>query len=136
MGTAGNHSVWYTLLMEGYQVPRETVRGGLVNDPDGIKARRAKTLRRRTYHTPGPNYAWHVDGYDKLKPYGFPIHGCIDGYSRKVLWLKVCRSNNDPAITAQHYLDAVKKYDGCPTLLRTDNGTENTIMAAMQAYFI
>ena len=23
---------------------------------------------------------WHVDGYDKLKPFGFPIHGCIDGY--------------------------------------------------------
>ena len=22
---------------------------------------------------------WHIDGYDKLKPYGFPIHGCIDG---------------------------------------------------------
>ena len=28
----------------------------------------------------GPNYAWHCDGYDKLKPYGLPIHGCIDGY--------------------------------------------------------
>ena len=27
----------------------------------------------------GPNYVWHCDGYDKLKPYGFPIHGCIDG---------------------------------------------------------
>lgn len=28
----------------------------------------------------GPNYVWHCDGYDKMKPYGFPIHGCIDGY--------------------------------------------------------
>ena len=33
----------------------------------------------------GPNYAWHIDGYDKLKPYGFALHGCIDGYSRKIL---------------------------------------------------
>ena len=24
---------------------------------------------------------WHLHGYDKLKPYGFVIHGCIDGYS-------------------------------------------------------
>ena len=24
---------------------------------------------------------WHSDGYDKLKPYGLPIHGCIDGYN-------------------------------------------------------
>ena len=22
---------------------------------------------------------WHVDGYDKLSPYGFTVHGCIDG---------------------------------------------------------
>ena len=21
---------------------------------------------------------WHVHGYDKLKPYGLPIHGCVD----------------------------------------------------------
>ena len=27
----------------------------------------------------GPNYVGHCDGYDKLKPYGFAIHGCMDG---------------------------------------------------------
>lgn len=26
-----------------------------------------------------PNFLWHIDGYDELKPYGFAIHGCIDG---------------------------------------------------------
>ncbi len=26
----------------------------------------------------GPNHIWHADGYDKLKPYGFPVHGCIE----------------------------------------------------------
>lgn len=33
-------------------------------------------------HAPmqGPNYVWHLDGYDKLKPYGFAIHACIDGF--------------------------------------------------------
>ena len=51
-----------------------------------------------------------------------------------MLWLKVCRTNNDPAITGQLFLNAVRKYDGCPTLLRTDNGTEN-VMAGMQCYF-
>ena len=29
--------------------------------------------------TKGPNYVWHTDGMDKLKPYGFAVHGCIDG---------------------------------------------------------
>ena len=32
----------------------------------------------------GPNYVWHMDGYDKLKPYGFAIHACIDGYVQMV----------------------------------------------------
>ena len=27
----------------------------------------------------GPNFCWHLDGYDKLSPFGFHIHGCIDG---------------------------------------------------------
>ena len=30
-------------------------------------------------HTEHQDHVWHVDGYDKLKPYGFPVHGCIDG---------------------------------------------------------
>ena len=49
-------------------------------DPESCEERRAKCLRRRHYRNPGPNNAWHMDGYDKLKPYGFPVHGCIDGW--------------------------------------------------------
>ena len=33
----------------------------------------------------GPDYVWHLDGYDKLTPYGFPIHACIDGYVKLCL---------------------------------------------------
>lgn len=58
-------------------------------DPEGSESRKAHRLKRRVYCNPGPNYAWHIDGYDKLKPWGFPIHGGIDGFSRKLLWLKV-----------------------------------------------
>ena len=39
-------------------------------------------------------------GYDKLKPYGFPIPGAVDGFSRRILWLEVARSNNDPRVPA------------------------------------
>ena len=35
-----------------------------------------------SYSFQGPNYPWHIDGYDKLKAYGFAIHGCIDGWGR------------------------------------------------------
>ena len=27
----------------------------------------------------GPNFIWHVDGYDKLSHFNLCIHGCIDG---------------------------------------------------------
>jgi hypothetical protein len=75
-----------------------------------------------------------VVGYDKLKPYGFAVHGAICGYSRRVLWLEVLRSNNDPQIVAEIYLDFVKEVGGCPQRVRTDCGTENVLIAGMQCY--
>ena len=65
-------------------------------DPHGTRQRHSRRLKRRIYRSmvckssiydyrqllynfKGPNFAWHCDGYDKLKPYGLPIHGCIDG---------------------------------------------------------
>ena len=65
---------------------------------EGTEPRRRHRLRRRVYSNPGPNYAWHIDGHDKLKPFGFSVHGAINGYSRKVLWLKVLHSNNSPSV--------------------------------------
>ena len=74
-------------------------------------------------------------GYDKLKPFGFPIHAGVDGYSRKILWVELERSNNLPEITASYYLECVKEHGFCPLQTRTDCGTENGIIAAMQCYF-
>ena len=134
--SGGYRSVWHTLRLEGIQVPRKKVQETLKElDPDGCEERRTKCLRRRKYRNPGANHAWHMDGYDKLKPYGFPIHGCIDGFSRRILWLEVARTNNNPAVVANFYLKTVVEEGGCPTILRTDNGTENVIVAGMQCFF-
>lgn len=65
-----------------------------------------------------------MDGYHKLKPYGFPIHGAIDGFSRKSLWLEVSRSNNSPENDATYFSKTVKELEGCPVRLITDLGTE------------
>ena len=78
-------------------VTRNIVRQ-VILDPEGVEARSRHRLRRRNYSTKGPNYLWHVDGYDKIKSFGFCVHGAIDGYSRKILWLEVSSSNNDPGI--------------------------------------
>ena len=71
----------------------------------------------------------------KLKPFGFSVSGAIDGYSRKVLWLKVLRSSNSPSVIGGTYLGCVKEMEGCPIKLVTDLGTENVLAAAMQTFF-
>jgi len=66
------------MIDHGFVIDRETVRIILQHlDPAGVERRSRRTFRRRLYSTKGPNYLWHLDGYDKLKPFGFPIHGCI-----------------------------------------------------------
>ena len=89
----GYCAMWHTLRLEGIFVPRNVVEHLLRElDPDGCKLRKAHCLKRRNYISMGPNYCWHIVGYDKLKPYGFPIHSCIDGWSRKIMWLRVSRT--------------------------------------------
>lgn len=132
----GYRLVWHALRLIGIQVPRAVVQELLREiDPEGTEQRRAHRLKRREYRNPGPNYAWHCDGYDKLKQYEFPIHGCIDGWSRKILWLYVTRSNNCPNNIVTFYLDAVVEFGGWSVDLITDLGTENGIIAAAQAFF-
>ena len=69
-----------------------------------------------------------------MKPFGFPIHGCIDGYSRKIIWLKIIHSNNDPFIVGTIFLDNVKDAEGCSSQVRSDCGSENVVLAATQSY--
>ena len=110
-------------------------------DSQGAKRRRRRQLKWRVYQNKvwmimhelvlfvkqGPDFVWHLDGYDKLKSYGFAIHGCIDGlalhpmheneynvyrYSRKVIWLKVMTTNNDSNVCLLPYLLSVLKNNG------------------------
>ena len=78
----GYRSMWHTLRLKNIQVPRHVVAEPMREmDPEGCEQRKAKILERGSYFLSGLNYTWHVDGYDKSKPYGFPFHVCIDGWS-------------------------------------------------------
>ena len=66
-----------------------------------------------------------MDGYDKLKSYDFGIHGCMDGYSRHVLWLSVIRSNKDPKEVCNLYFNYLLVAKGVPRKIMADRGTEN-----------
>ena len=117
-------------------ISREAVRQALkILDPEGVEARSRHCLKRRRYTCKGPNYIWHIDGYDKLKPFGFCIHGAIDGYTRRILWLEVGPSNNNPAIIAKYYLNFVSQHGFTTRVIRADMGTENVSVAAIQRFF-
>ena len=103
-------------------------------DPEGVECRKPRRLRRRRYGTLGPNFLWHVDGWDKLAPFGIFIHGGVDGFSRRIHWLEVNSTNKNPRIIASHYLNAVLQLEGVPRRLRCDRGTENTIMGNRQQF--
>ena len=114
-------------------VSRETVRLALrIIDPDGVAQRLSRRLRRRQYKARGPNFLWHIDGCNKLKPFGFCVHGCIDGFSRRIMWLEVASTNNDPRFVAKYFLDTIRQIKGVPSIVRADYGTENVKVAGME----
>ena len=117
----------------GMKVSRKTVYSLMkILDPEGIEIRKKGRLKRREYFSKGPNYLWHIDSYDKLKPFGLCINGCIDGFSRKLIWLNVYCTSSDPRVIGGYYVEAVKELAGCPKLMRGDMGTENSHVAWMQ----
>ena len=120
-------------ISNGFKVRRDDVRMILsALDNEGVRLRRGRRIRRREYFSKGPNFIWHIDGYDKLMPFGFGIHGCIDGFSKKIIWLNVYRTNSDPTIVGMYFVDAVEKMQGCPKFVRADLGTENALVKQCQ----
>lgn len=119
----------------GINISKEAVRRVLKSlDPNGVSERRRHVIRRRVYDTDGPGHIYYIDGNDKLKRFGFAIHGCVDGFSRRILWLHVSTSNNDPVIYANYFLSAVATYHLCPKILRMDKGTENIYCEDLQTF--
>ncbi|KAF7643707.1 hypothetical protein LDENG_00234950 [Lucifuga dentata] len=94
-------------------------------NPAGVLMRRARCLRRRSYFSRGPNFIWHLDSYDKLKPFGICINGCIDRFSRKMTWLNAYTTSSDPKLIGGYDIEAVQHLGGCPRAVRGDLGTEN-----------
>lgn len=120
----------------GLVVYRETMRTILkIFDPDSVERRLKRKLKRKKYHCKGPKYIWYIDGYNKLKPFGFCIHGAIDGCSHRILWLDVGSSNNNPHILGKYFLNCVVQVGGTPRIFRGDASIENVNIVPMQCFF-
>ena len=57
-------------------------------------------------------------------------NGCVDGFSRRIIWLEVQRSNKNPRLVAKYFLKCVIGARGCPTRVYTENG----LIADIQCY--
>ena len=112
------------LTRQNLILPRTRVRASIHRvDHEGTLQRRSVTVRRRTYHSEGPNFVWHIDGNHKLIKWRFVLHGSIDGYSRVITFLH-CSDNNRATTVLSLFTSAVNKL-GLPYKIRTDLGGEN-----------
>ena len=120
---------------KGYICRRHDVRQIVKQlDSDSAKLRKRRRLSRRRYAADVPNFVWYLDGHDKLKPFGVSIHGCIDGFSRYLIWLEVASSDKKPELIAKFYLDPVKSLEGIPLQIKAYNGTEHSLIEPMHLH--
>lgn len=109
----------------GVRVTRAKLRASIRRvDPDGVRERGRKAIKRRVYSVPYANYIWHIDSNHKLIRWRMVIHGAIDGYSRKIMYLK-CANNNKASTVVSFFSSAVNLF-GMPDKIRSDKGGENT----------
>ena len=129
----------------GIKVPRNLVHNIMQTlDKDGIdtgsvkkRAKKAKKL----FVSGGSDCLYSLDVHDKLMGFQnstFPIsiYGCLDTFSRKVLFLSVWNCNSDPVLIASCYGRYISETKKIPNFLRIDKGTETGKLATMQAFLM
>lgn len=128
------------LKAAGFHVQRYKVRQAVNEiDPIGTASRWSQSIKRRTYKVATPNSLWHMDEHLELSRYeyillpwflktivntyfpvyrwGFVIHGCIDRYSRLIIYLK-CKTSiqAEPVVTL--FAEAVGSYGSVASTVR------------------
>lgn len=69
----------------------------------------------------------HIDGNHKLVRWRMIFHGCVDGFSRTIIYLQ-CLKNNRASSVLELFCTGVQSF-GLPLRLRCDHGMENTGVA-------
>ena len=109
-------------------VQRSRIRGSLQRvDQIGRSIRKRYAICRRVYNVKGPNYLWHIDSNHKLIAQRFVIHGCIDGFSRMIVYLHCCTNNR--ADTVLGLFKSGVQECGLPSRVRGDHGVKNVDVA-------
>ncbi|CAD6896882.1 unnamed protein product [Tilletia laevis] len=123
-GEAGERCLTGALIAVGVSIRRAKIREAVrVLDPFPLPPRWRTALQRRTYYVPFVNSLWHLDGHHKLIRWRLVIHGCIDGKTRTVTYMRA-HSNNAAASVSTCFSEAIEKW-GPPSRVRADYGGEN-----------
>ena len=129
-GVIGYQFMDATLRDVGHRVPRHRIRASMSRvDLLGSLERWATLIPRTVYAVRSPNSLWHMDGNHKLaNAYGFVLHGAIDGYSRRIIYLE-CNTNNRAQTVLSAFLQGVRSVQAIPHRVRADKGRENVDVA-------
>lgn len=113
----------------GLNIQRRRIRASLKRvDPRNSALRWGLLIYRRRYYVPWPNSLWHVDGHHSLIRWKFVIHGCCDGFSRKIMFLS-CNTNNLASTVRDCFQQSIQENCGLwPSRIRVDHGVENVLI--------
>ena len=130
----GETNVMAGLRQRGVYIQRWRVRESIIRVDTINRANRwGSRILRRPYSVPHPNYLWHMDTNMKLRHWRFCIHGCVDGFSRALLYLRV--NNNNRATTVLGCFQQGASEWGYPSRVRADNGGENIAVGEFMVWF-
>ena len=117
---SGETNIQGALRARGIHIQRWKIRDALQQiDP-------VNRAVRRIYDVNKSNRLWHIDSNHKLIHWRLILHGCIDGYSRVIVYLK-CFNNNLATTVLQCFVQGAQGF-GLPSRVRGDRGVENVML--------
>ena len=97
-------------------------------DPANSALQCGAAICRRRYQVPWADSLGHLDGHHSLIRWCLVTHGCIDRFSRRIIYLH-CSSNNLSSTVLTLFLNSIGQ-DGelWPSRIRVDQGVENVLV--------
>ena len=127
--TTGQGYVGGYIKALGFRIQRKRIRESMARvDPQNTALRWGVVVSRRIYQVPWPNSLWYLDGHHALIRWKIIIHGCIDGFSRRIMFLR-CNSKDFAETVLVLFLDAIKHDENLwPSRIRVDKGVANALV--------